>query len=447
LQFGQGLLRARSHIVFILALVVGFPTMIWLDRLGSAPDGARRGAALPVFERPETAPHLAGRASLRPDQMEWGRIAWRYFERNIVPATGLANSADGFPSTTMWDTGSFLLGMMAARQIGIIDNATFDARMGLALASLAKLPLFEGVLPNKAYNTQTLSMVDYNNKPTDRGLGWSALDIARVLVPLMILQRTDDVHASAARKVIEGWHLEDLTDAGMLIGATVNSQGGVDRHQEGRIGYEQYAAHALIAFGQDAFSAWRTDENMEVREVAGVKVPYDNRSADKFGAQVYATSEPYILAGLEFGFDERTGKFADAIYLAQLRRFEATGILTAVSEGHLDRRPYFVYATVLGNDVAWSVLTDKGERIDDARTVSTKVSFAYDAIYETDYTKKLVESVVSLNNPIGGWLEGRYEANDAANAAETSNTNAIVLESLSYKAFGPLLLQKRRDSG
>jgi len=38
--------------------------------------------------------------------LEIAKTAWKYFENNYNPETGLVNAVDNYPSTTMWDTGS-----------------------------------------------------------------------------------------------------------------------------------------------------------------------------------------------------------------------------------------------------------------------------------------------------------------------------------------------------
>lgn len=124
-----------------------------------------------------------------------GRIAWQYFVNNTQENTGLANAVDGFPSATLWDQASYLLGMIAAYRLGIVEQAEFDQRLTKALISLNTLPLFQGSLPNKVYDTTSMVMTDYTNTPTGGGIGWSALDIARLLVPLEIIGNQYPAHA------------------------------------------------------------------------------------------------------------------------------------------------------------------------------------------------------------------------------------------------------------
>lgn len=238
LTFRQGILAARSHLVMIAALLVGFGIIYLLDPLahpGGAGSSNRSDQTDRLMASADTLA-LAARTPLSPDQIGWGKIAWGYFQHNIDPATGLCNSVNAYPSTTMWDVGSFLLGMISAEKIGILDRTSFDSLLSKALASLAVLPLFDGVLPNKAYNTHTLAMVDYTNKNSDRGIGWSALDVARALIPLTIIKREYPMHSIEVDHITSRWVLSKAVSGGLLTGGGVNPDGSTELHQEGRVG-------------------------------------------------------------------------------------------------------------------------------------------------------------------------------------------------------------------
>ncbi len=109
-----------------------------------------------------------------------------------------------------------------------------------------------------------------------------------------------------------------------------------------------------------------------VKEVEGFPIPVDSR-LHRNTTPSFTVSEPYLFDGLEFGFDARSHRFATAIYKAQEARHSATGILTAVSESHLDVAPYFIYSSVWGGGAPWAVMTFRGERLDSKRTTTTKV--------------------------------------------------------------------------
>ncbi|HYD98530.1 MAG TPA: DUF3131 domain-containing protein, partial [Alphaproteobacteria bacterium] len=215
--------------------------------------------------------------------------------------------------------------------------------------------------------------------------------------------------------------------------------GGNTLVQEGRLGYEEYAARAFALLGYDVAPAQRLADWLEWHDVYGVRVASDSRRAESFGAHVHTTSEPFILAGLEFGLGAEFGELGYRVFQAQRRRFEETGRLTAVSEDHLDRAPRFVYGTVVANGEPWAVVTPDGKPAEPFRLLSTKTAFAFAALFPSPYSDRLREAAAGLAAPQGGWYAGRYEATGETNAVLAANTNAVVLEALHFQAHGPLL--------
>jgi hypothetical protein len=210
------------------------------------------------------------------------------------------------------------------------------------------------------------------------------------------------------------------------------------RDQEGRVGYEQYAAKAMMLFGYDVYNAYDAESHLMVRDVEGHPIPVDTRLHRNI-TPAFTVSEPYLFDGLEFGFDARSARFATSIYSAQEARYRNSGILTAVSESHIDVAPYFIYSSVWGGGAPWAVLTFRGDRLDSKRTITTKVSFAWDALFGTDYTRELMAAIVPLGDTERGWPEGIYEIDGTTNSSVTVNTNAVVLASLAFRAHGPLI--------
>jgi hypothetical protein len=170
-----------------------------------------------------------------------------------------------------------------------------------------------------------------------------------------------------------------------------------------------------------------------------VSVGTDSRKPVDTHAHNSIVSEPYILDGLELGGDHLSRELAWRVARAQERRFEETGIATAVSEDNIDRAPYFVYNSVFTNGRLWSAITPDGRDASSARTLSTKAAFGWNALYDTPYTRTLITRVAAMHDNSRGWYAGIYEQDGQANAAVTANTNAIVLESLAYRQAGRLL--------
>lgn len=434
MNFKQGLVRARSHLIFLTGLVTAFGLVGWLE-----------GISMGNASTPEAMVEASGDVKIAPtrpltaQELEWARVAWKYFQNNTIPETGLVNSVDNYNASTLWDTSSYLMAVIAAQRLGIIDQTEFDARIYKALDTLAKMPLFEGRLPNKSYNTISLQMVDYTNQPSEKGIGWSAIDIGRMLVPFNVLTWHYPQHTAAVKQVLASWDTQPLLVEGVLQGAVVTDDGETKYLQEGRLGYEEYAAKSFNLMGLDVSNSLRYTDFLRFVEIEGIPIGTDSRSPQQFGAHNYVVSEPYILDGIEFGWDHISQELAWRVYQAQERRAASTGILTAVSEDNIDQPPYFVYNTVFTDGKAWNAIAETGDDASQFKTLSAKAAIGWHMLYETGYTQKLVEKAASLANPERGWYSGLYEVSGEPNKAITANTNGIILEALAYKQSGKLM--------
>ncbi|MBU2958859.1 DUF3131 domain-containing protein [Paracoccus sp. 1_MG-2023] len=436
MSFRDNLSRARGHIVMILALILGLLLVMWLETLGEPEPIAGNGPdVMQPFLDLEPLP-LAIRGESSERDLEHAEIAWTYFRNNVNDKTGLANSVHNYPSTTMWETGSYLVAILSAERLGLIEDAEAQDRIARVLNSLSKLRLFQDLLPNKAYHTGTLQLVNYANQPVELGLGWSALDIARIVGTLGLVERNHPDLAPEVEALLGRWRLDRMVKDGELIGTNVTND-DIRENQEGRVGYEQYAAKAMMSFGFDVYRAYDVAGDLMVKQVEGHPIPVDTR-LHRASTPAFVVSEPYLFDGLEFGFDDRSRRFATAIYRAQEARHADTGKLTAVTESHLSEAPYFAYSTIWGGGAPWAVMTFQGERIDSRRTMATKAAFGWDALFGTEYTAQLVDAVEGFADPEKGWPEGIYEETGEVNGSTTANTNAVVLAALAFKATGPL---------
>lgn len=434
MEFREAMVNARHHIVFIAGLVTALVIAFSIE---SRDEGRVLGNI--SFDVSEELPLRESRV-LTEEEFFWANTAWVYFENNYQENTGLVNSVDGYPSTTMWDTASYLMGLLAAEKLKVISQTEFSLRMEKALVTLARLPLVDGRLPNKAYNTRTLQMVDYNNKVVDNGIGWSAIDIGRILVPFNILVWQYPEYNQHVNNVLNHWDISAMIDHGYMYGSRPDTKGsGLELVQEGRIGYEEYASKALSLMGRDVFNAMKYIDYLELKRIDGVDIPTDNRDPAQYHAHNYVVSESYILDSIEFGADSVSKIFAHRVYQAQENRYQRTGILTAVSEDNVDEAPYFVYNTVFSDGKSWNAITDLGEDASHLKTLSTKAAFGWYVLYDTPYTSLLVDEAKTLSSKDRGWYSGRYEADGRINKAITANTNGIVLESLAYLENGALL--------
>lgn len=443
-------LAARSHLVFLGALVIGLGIVFGVEHLSkkATPSNDAKAPELSqVLDNDEGRYPLRPAGQLAPDQLEAARRAWSYFEKNTRPETGLADAIAGFPSTTLWDTGSYLTAILAAERVGIIDAAESNARLTSALQSLAKLPLCDGKLPNKAYDTRTLAMVNYDNSPAPDCIGWSAIDVARIGVPFSIIAWQKPDLTDEVRAVVSRWDLSAAVHDGELQGSERGKDGKLALYQEGRIGYEQYAARSLLLLGADVGKAIDPNAHVSTLKLGNIVVPVDDRDPSRFGGTpAPVLSEPFVLLGLEFGLDATSLPESRAVLHAQEDHAKQTGTLVCASEDAIDRAPHFVYTTVVNGTTPWAAYAPDGTPAPDARVFSTKAAFGWAALFGGEYTQSLQAKAMELVSPDGPFFAGAYEKGGEPNRILSANTQAVILESLAYRAGGPLLKVGRQSA-
>ncbi|MEB3219196.1 MAG: DUF3131 domain-containing protein, partial [Nostocales cyanobacterium 94392] len=396
-----------------------------------------------VYSRPVLAQEGANSCSqitqpLTPEEEKYARTAWQYFLNNYQEQTGFTNSTGGYPSGTLWDMGNYLMALNAARWMNLIDQANFDVRINKFLTSLGNLRLFEETLPNKVYNASNGELVDYGNNPIERGIGWSALDIGRMLAAFHVIRTCHPQYADWLKSIVDKWAVQKSIKDGYMYGAAVLPDGQTLPVQEGRLGYEEYAARGYELWGFKVPKA-ASFEPFKIVEIYGVKIPVDTRNYQDTNANNYVVSESYILDAIEFGFlGDQMKQYAANILEVQKRRYEATGQLTAVTEDNIDVPPYFLYNTIFSNGKAWATITEKNELYPQLRSISTKAAFGWRYIFpESEYGQKLFEVAKGAMSPDGGgFYAGLYEETQQPNKALTGNTNGLIMEILYYKARG-----------
>lgn len=391
------------------------------------------------------------RGELTEREMEMARIAWKYFENNIQESTGLVNAVNDYPSTTLWDTASYLGGLVAAYELGIVNREEFSRRMVKILKTFNSLDFFRGELPNKVYHTQTAEKVNYSNQPGE--IGYSALDLGRLLIWLEIIKNRYPEFSNAIDNFILRWNFCNVVDErGLMYGAIVGPDQETVYVQEGRLGYEEYAAKGFQLWDLNTDLASRP-EPFNVMATYGVEIPYDSRDPRILDAHNYVVTESYVLDAIEFNWDlvgdyssndnthtdTVTARFGDLIYEAQVARYRATGILTARTEHQLDGPPYFVYDTIYTDGYAWNTITEDGRHVPEFAAVALKGALGMWAVWKTPYTDLLFDAIADLYDPQKGFYEGLYENGNGVIETFTANNNGIMLAALLYKQQGKLL--------
>lgn len=338
----------------------------------------------------------------------------------------------------MWDTGSCLLAWTIAERLGLESQATVEPTLKKALNSLAEMPLLVTGLPNKAYHVQTLAMTGYDNKPKPLGIGWSVLDIARAMIGLKAVYDFMPALRPDVDRVMSRWKTSRLLRSGQLTGGRHVRGRVFEPVQEGRIGYEQYAALALMKLGFPAEPAYRSERNLRFVSIHDHQIPDDRRVMERFDAITVTTSDSYLLTAFELGLTDDMEAMTTAILAVQKERFERTGQLTALGEAHIDRKPYFVYNAIVANGRPWGVVNPAGKFFDELRFFNSHIAIGWHMFAPSHHTEKLLSAARGLESD-QGWYAGRFETDWTINKARSANVNATVLEAVYYRYYGPIL--------
>jgi len=264
-SFKHNLVKARSALVFLVGLSLAFWLVYSLEKWNPEQvitETSTEPTNKISFDRVASEDRVHRALTMR--EKHWAKIAWRYFENNYVPETGLVNSADKYPAATMWDLSSYLLGMIAAQRLNIIEEEEFNTRVNGLLQTLATMPLFEDALPNKSYNTKNVAM------------------------PLNILVWHYPKHNAGVNQILAHWDLDALISDAEMFGTAVDDDGKTLFLQEGRLGYEEYAAKSFSLVSRDVGKALDYELHTKLVNIYGTDIATDGRKPSEFGALNYA---------------------------------------------------------------------------------------------------------------------------------------------------------------
>ena len=373
-------------------------------------------------------------------QRRYAQAAWNYFSANSQPTTGLVSDRSDVKGSTLWGLGDYLTALNAAWAMDIISPKEFDQRIRQLLAALAQIPLYAGELPSRGYDPRTLQPVDYGGNPVPEGTGWSSLDVGRLLAALYNLKTNNPEYTQVVDQIALDWSYLRVVREGILSSANVTKDKSgrlVPRiNPETRLGYEEYAARGFQLWGFNVDKSAVGGE-YKTTSVEGVEVPIERLRKDtKSKVNQYTVSNPFLLYALEFGLDPKMRSLFTAVYQAQSQRYRNTETLTASATTLIERQPYTVHSSIIGQNQPWVALDDDGKLLPEGRLVSSAVAFAYYALLPKDsYTQELIKATTDLYNPLLGFYEGFYEKTGKTALGSTSSTNSMILQSLLYTAI------------
>jgi hypothetical protein len=367
------------------------------------------------------------------------RVAWDFFlarERAGGSGNGLMPATEGYDRVSIWDVGSTLAAYHSAHELGLLDERAFMERTGRLLETLASVPLYDDAVLNKAYVAADGTPAGADGAEGNQPTGWSALDLGRLLVWLHVVRTHHPGLAAQAERVVERMDLARTVQGGVL-GEGPDFAGRTQTYQEGKLGYEQYAARGFELWGHPAEQALDLHANAEPFDVDGTPLLRDRRGGERL------TSDPFVLLGLELGWTAAERRLALGILDAQRRRWEATDQITIVGEDALDRPPhYFYYYGVQQDGRPFSVGAHGADDDPDApRWVSAKSAWGWYALVPTAYTRLAVDAVAPAALPGRGWRSGVYEGTGEPAGIPNLNAAAVILEAALYARRGAPLVE------
>ena len=358
--------------------------------------------------------------------------AMAYLRAHRARRTGLVQATPGWAHITLWDVGSLLGAVYAAGELGALTAAERDEWIAQLLGTLRAAPIFDDAAYNRVYVAATGRMVDGDDRPSDVGSGWSTTDLGRLLVWLKVIESRLPEHAEGARAVVARIDFERIVKGGYLHGAD-RKNGRVIQYEEGRVGYEQYAARGFELWGQVAQQALDPMSHAEPITVLGQTLLHDRRGRDKL------TSEPFMLMGMEMGYDSTFAALSRAMLAVQEERHRRTGTVTIVSEDAVEVAPwYFYYYSVYSEGEEFAVRAH-GPVTNGPRWVSAKAAFAWHSLFPSEYTWKAVQTVQAARET-GGWASGVFENGHHSTGVRNLNTAAVIIEAALYRKLGRPIL-------
>ena len=359
------------------------------------------------------------------------RAAWTYVTREVT-SVGFVGATKSYQFLTVWDMASTLAAAYSAHDLGFVTDAEYKDFIGRTLTSIEKLPLYDNTAFNRMYSATSGAMVDNKAEPSTKGGGYSSLDHGRLLIWLKIIGNGDPKLAARSQAIVNRLAMSRIVKNGYMQGEEITKLGEHRTYQEGRVGYEQYAAEGFALWGAKVNLAIDFAANAKAVVVNGVTIVTDVRGGDVM------TSEPFVMMGLELGWKNDVWKnLALAVLSAQEARFRQTGIVTMVSEDAIPVPPAYFYYYLLYHEGKPFVVSTVGGTVSDSfpRWVSAKAAFGYHALAPGDYTWRALQTV-KFGGDSDGWTAGVFEGTKNSTKTYNLNTAAIVLESAAYMKRG-----------
>ncbi|MEM3871157.1 MAG: DUF3131 domain-containing protein [Nitrososphaeria archaeon] len=353
---------------------------------------------------------LASNSNSSENYSNWlyyASIAWKYFQPGVGvnPTTGLNYAKDSYHYITDWDLGTYLMAVLDAERIGLISAEGewgADYRINKIINFLKTRKLTDVGVPYWWYNSE-------NGQPVTSQGATNPSDSGRLLISLYILKQLKPKFAEDVNEIVSRTNYIRLAQ---------------QCHTNGFYAY--YIAHGFSLFGLNTPNVEQALNFIErIPSMQQVQVYSESLPATEI------TMEPILLSIFELELPQNFHEWAYKVYKVQEERYLAKNKLTAFTEGAHDGQPSYVYEwIVLSKDKIWYICSPQGETANIPPIVYAKAALGMHAVWNTDYTQKLVNYVVrSASNR--GFYEGVNEDGRII-IALTDKTNAMIISAARY---------------
>lgn len=410
--------RIRLHTVADLADLVVAPepvyTRLWSTRRRMVTDPPRSGA-LNAHER----------AALAED----ARLAWRFIERFTDSATGLcAGTVRDGPGrrvnleASLWDIGSQLQGIVAARSLEIIPEDEARGRVQTMLENLPSIALGELRLPPAMFTTDAAARVAVR--------GFDICDTGRFLIALRSAVAAGLATEEQSRETRARWDLDAVVQDGRVFNISGNRRVDVTMSH-----CTPYMARAFADLDMPLRSPYaQLDEQADTDAL--IRLLYSAAFVGSFA------TEPLLLEAIEQGASAELAFLSAVLFDAQLSWFENTGQLKCISEAPLNFEPWFIFQGLrvdrLGED-AWTFQTpnaaseyQSAEFRERVEVLSAKSAYLWAAVHPHPYSDMLLHLMrdkARIDNL--GFSVGVFTHTQEAMVNYSDlNTNGIILSAI-----------------
>lgn len=374
---------------------------------------------------PAIAPRLRTNDSERVALMQDAQSAWQFIARVTDNRTGLCRSTANFapgagsdnPSTTMWDVGSHLKGILAASDLGLVDDDECTARYTTALRTVDRAIRSDVGLPAEEINTET-----------GRGTrGFNGYDTCRLLSAMHDIadHRLGQAWVS---NMVAGWDFSKV-----LIERQMHSILRGSLVSDYASNYMHYAALSLRAWGYDVASPHDGMQDI-------------NSADDKMGLLYHVAAlgpigaEPTLLELMDFGEIPQASYLADVLFAAQIEEYQMTGRLLFPSESPIDHLPWFLYQGYRVNAVEdpWTVESTRNdpeyrtdEFISKNLAASPKAAYLWAALRPHPHSSVMQRLARDIGRMPTGFASAIYVGSGAATRDYSDiNTNGVILQAI-----------------